>query len=107
MGVIDEAAIDRLFLVSELTKHICVHTKSSEEPAVDASSAGSSLDSTSNENLSHEDAELSDFFPPMMWLLRDFVVSMEDADGNALNPTQYLEVSMYRGEYVCIDNYVV
>ena len=35
MGVIDEAAIDRLFLVSELSKHVCVQTKTrliSEHP---------------------------------------------------------------------------
>lgn len=66
MGVIDEAAIDRLYLVGELSKHISV--------------------------AAHDDAddELASHIPRLMWLLRDFVLDLT-ADGRQLTPDEYME----------------
>ena len=64
--MVDEAAIDRLFLVGELTKHIALSEKKSSE------------------------AELSQFFPPFMWVLRDFSLRLE-RDGREITPREYLD----------------
>ena len=77
MGVIDEAAIDRLFMVSELTKHVCVNSEPPEELE------GSRLESA--------EQELAQHFPPFMWVLRDFVVELINEDGVELSADQYLE----------------
>ncbi|OQS06678.1 guanylate-binding protein [Thraustotheca clavata] len=84
MGVIDEGAIDRLFLVSELTKHVYIQHNSSK-----------------NASLAEEDdlvdgpteTELAPHFPPFVWLLRDFLLDMQE-NGNILTPTAYLERSL-------------
>ena len=73
VGVIDEAAVDRLFLVVELSKHICVQANGAAGAAAAA-----------------RDAELSQFFPPLLWLLRDFVVDLE-ADGVPIDEAEYME----------------
>ena len=57
MGGIDEAALDRLSLVTEMTKHVRVRA---------GSSAGEG------------EAELSDFTPAFLWLLRDFYLTLEE-----------------------------
>ena len=75
MGVIDEAAVDRLYLIGELSKHISVSAAAAEGPAGGGGGA----------------AELASFFPPFLWLLRDFVVDMRDADGQPLAPDAYME----------------
>lgn len=74
MGVIDEAAIDRLYLVAELTKQICVHTT---VPGADGQAADKA-------------SELSQHFPPLLWLLRDFVVDL-CIDGEKISEQQYME----------------
>lgn len=75
MGVIDEGAIDRLYLVSELTKHVCVST----HPTTGSSSAngfGSNNSNAEEAALSDDKLEesraLAPHFPPFVWLLRDF-----------------------------------
>ena len=70
MGVIDEGAVDRLFLVGELTKNIC-------------------LSADIGENAEGREGELSAFFPPFLWLLRDFHQDMEK-DGVAIGLDEYL-----------------
>jgi hypothetical protein len=88
MGVLDEAAIDRLFLVSELAKHVCVHSNEAR-----------STEDDDEDNLEPEarqlaEAELSDFFPPLTWVLRDFVVDLIDDTGAQISSDQYMESAL-------------
>ncbi|ETM01539.1 hypothetical protein L917_01882 [Phytophthora nicotianae] len=90
MGVIDEGAIDRLYLVSELTKHVCV----SAHPGTSSNSFGERAASPEESTLSGDKLEesraLAPHFPPFVWLLRDFLLDMQ-IDGNDLTANQYLE----------------
>jgi hypothetical protein len=92
MGVIDEGAIDRLYLVSELTKHVCLSADTSR-----VASSGQSLESTGSSDddtdALAESRALAPHFPPFVWLLRDFMLDMQ-ADGLALTPNAYLEKSL-------------
>ena len=94
MGVIDEGAIDRLFLVGELTKNICVsanqHLESSEGGSRPEDEANSS---TQPEQPGQTEAELAEFFPPFMWLLRDFSLHMKKG-GETISHSQYLEQAL-------------
>ena len=72
MGGIDEASLDRLSLVTEMTKHIRVR----------ASDGGAS-----------DESELSSFTPSFVWLLRDFYLKLEE-DGRRVSPRDYLETAL-------------
>lgn len=100
MGVIDEGAIDRLFLVSELTKHVCVSADTGHQPAFTSASQNSLLDADQDEMDANglqdsmaESRELAPHFPPFVWLLRDFMLDMQQ-DGASLSPNEYLEKSL-------------
>lgn len=71
MGGIDEAALDRLSLVTEMTKHIRVR----------ASQDKSSV------------AELGQYSPIFLWLLRDFYLELSE-DGRRITPREYLESAL-------------
>ncbi|WIA21574.1 hypothetical protein OEZ85_000766 [Tetradesmus obliquus] len=71
MGGIDEAALDRLSLVTEMTKHIKVRT-----------------------NSKGTDRELREFTPSFLWLLRDFYLRLEDEHGRTVTPNDYLETAL-------------
>ena len=74
MGGIDEAALDRLSLVTEMTKHIRVRS----------AGAGAS-----------DPSELARFSPSFVWLLRDFYLDLDDDEqGGAITPAQYLESAL-------------
>eukprot|EP00887_Chlorella_sp_A99_P005605 scaffold1.g5605.t1 len=72
MGGIDEAALDRLSLVTEMTRHIRVR----------ASGGGAA-----------DESELASFTPAFLWLLRDFYLRLEE-DGRAVSPRDYLETAL-------------
>lgn len=72
MGGIDETSLDRLSLVTEMTKHIRV--RASDGAAADAS-------------------ELASFTPSFLWLLRDFYLKLEE-DGQQVSPRDYLEAAL-------------
>lgn len=72
MGGIDEAALDRLSLVTEMTKHIRVRA---------------------SDGVSADPSELSAFTPSFVWLLRDFYLKLEE-DGRNLTPRDYLESAL-------------
>jgi len=72
MGGIDEAALDRLSLVTEMTKHIHVRAQSSDE------SAGQ---------------ELGRFSPYFLWLLRDFYLDLSE-EGHQITARDYLETAL-------------
>ncbi|XP_008776913.2 guanylate-binding protein 4-like isoform X1 [Phoenix dactylifera] len=71
MGGIDEAALDRLSLVTEMTKHIRVRA-----------TGGRSATS-----------ELWQFSPVFVWLLRDFYLDLVE-DNRKISPRDYLELAL-------------
>ncbi|KAG8490822.1 hypothetical protein CXB51_013994 [Gossypium anomalum] len=71
MGGIDEAALDRLSLVTQMTKHIRVK-------------AGGRTTSAS---------ELGQFSPTFVWLLRDFYLDLVE-DNRKITPRDYLELAL-------------
>ena len=70
-GAIDEASINSLSFVLNLSKTIKIKNNNSNN----------------NEN----ESELAQYFPTLLWLLRDFSLKLEDKDGNVITEKQYLE----------------
>ena len=69
VGAIDENAINSLSFVLNLSKTIkikSIHKEDNEE-------------------------ELAEYFPTLLWLLRDFSLKLEDKNGNVITEKQYLE----------------
>ncbi|KAL3643470.1 hypothetical protein CASFOL_014285 [Castilleja foliolosa] len=71
MGGIDEAALDRLSLVTEMTKHIRVRASGGRSSA----------------------SELGQFSPVFVWLLRDFYLKLVE-DNRKITPRDYLETAL-------------
>ena len=71
-GAIDETAINSLSFVLNLSKTIKIKNNSKK---------------LSEEN----EADLAQYFPTLLWLLRDFSLKLEDKDGNVITEKQYLE----------------
>ncbi|PWA88599.1 guanylate-binding family protein [Artemisia annua] len=71
MGGIDEAALDRLSLVTEMTKHIRVRASGGKTTA----------------------SELGQFSPIFVWLLRDFYLDLAE-DNRKITPRDYLEIAL-------------
>uniref|UniRef100_K3YPH3 GB1/RHD3-type G domain-containing protein n=1 Tax=Setaria italica TaxID=4555 RepID=K3YPH3_SETIT len=71
MGGIDEAALDRLSLVTEMTKHIRVRANGGRSTA----------------------SELGQFSPIFIWLLRDFYLDLVEND-RKITPRDYLEIAL-------------
>ncbi|TVT98189.1 hypothetical protein EJB05_56508, partial [Eragrostis curvula] len=71
MGGIDEAALDRLSLVTEMTKHIRVRANGGRTTA----------------------SELGQFSPIFIWLLRDFYLDLVEND-RKITPRDYLEIAL-------------
>ncbi|WOK99270.1 guanylate-binding protein 3 [Canna indica] len=71
MGGIDEAALDRLSLVTEMTKHIRVRASGGRSTA----------------------SELGQFSPVFVWLLRDFYLDLVE-DNRKITPRDYLELAL-------------
>ncbi|KAH8484509.1 hypothetical protein H0E87_028832 [Populus deltoides] len=71
MGVIDEAALDCLSLVSEMTKHIHVKASGEKDTVPD----------------------LGHFSPVFVWLLRDFYLDLKE-DNTKITPCNYLELAL-------------
>ncbi|CAL9778213.1 unnamed protein product [Musa acuminata subsp. burmannicoides] len=71
MGGIDEAALDRLSLVTEMTKHIRVRASGGKTSA----------------------SELGQFSPVFVWLLRDFYLELAE-DNRKITAREYLEIAL-------------
>lgn len=71
MGGIDEAALDRLSLVTQMTKHIRVRASGGRTAA----------------------SELGQFSPIFVWLLRDFYLDLVE-DNRRITPRDYLELAL-------------
>ena len=72
VGYIDENTINNLSFVLNLSKTIKLKNNSNEE----------------------NEEELAEYFPTLLWLLRDFSLKLEDKDGNVITEKQYLENSL-------------
>ncbi len=75
MGSIDENALQNLSLVINLTKHI--HVKS-----------GAASDAVDPD-------EYSNYFPSLMWVVRDFALQLCDQDGEPITSKEYLEKALH------------
>ena len=84
MGVIDESAIDRLFLVSELSKRILIEKNQVENENVTGKDGKDTKRHNDNSN------KLARYFPRILFCLRDFVLSLEH-NGKPITPDVYLE----------------
>ncbi|WCJ27102.1 Guanylate-binding family protein [Euphorbia peplus] len=71
MGGIDEASLDRLSLVTQMTKHIKVRASGGRSTA----------------------SELGQFSPIFVWLLRDFYLDLVE-DNKRITPRDYLEIAL-------------
>ncbi|KAG0465590.1 hypothetical protein HPP92_019754 [Vanilla planifolia] len=71
MGGIDEAALDRLSLVTQMTKHIRVRASGGRTMA----------------------SELGQFSPVFVWLLRDFYLDLAE-ENRKITPRDYLELAL-------------
>ncbi|XP_059435506.1 uncharacterized protein LOC132168530 isoform X2 [Corylus avellana] len=71
MGGIDETAIDRLSLVTQMTKHIRIRASGGRTTA----------------------SELGQFSPIFVWLLRDFYLDLVE-DNRRITPRDYLELAL-------------
>jgi len=78
MGGIDEASLDRLSLVTEMSKHIRVR-------------AGSGAGGGAGGDESDNNGALASFTPHFLWLLRDFYFELEDDNGRSISAKEYLE----------------
>ncbi|KAM7262928.1 hypothetical protein ACFE04_000611 [Oxalis oulophora] len=72
MGGIDEAALDRLSLVTQMTKHIRVRANDGQNTA----------------------SELGQFSPIFVWLLRDFYLDLVEDNNRKITPRDYLEIAL-------------
>ena len=75
-GAIDETAINTLSFVLNLSKTIKIKN------------------SSNSKNAEENEADLAQYFPTLLWLLRDFSLKLEDKDGNVITEKQYLENSL-------------
>ncbi|KAG2434077.1 hypothetical protein HXX76_007805 [Chlamydomonas incerta] len=124
MGGIDEAALDRLALVTELTRRIRVHGSAAAAAASNGGAAaeaapaaegdktekkkgkgkgpeapspvqhGASSDGAAGGAMLQEVSSLSEFTPSFMWLLRDFYYDLEGEHGVKQSPRDYLETAL-------------
>ena len=75
-GTIDENALNNLSLIVNLSKSL-------------------KLNNNNNNNLfndiENDSVDLNKYFPVMLWILRDFILKLEDQEGNVITAKQYLE----------------
>ena len=74
-GTIDENAINSLSLILNLSKSIKLRD----------------IRGNNNNTGLTEEEEMAKYFPSLLWLLRDFVLKLEDSEGNVITAKQYLE----------------
>ena len=81
IGTIDENALSNLSFILNLSKSLKLKNEQN----------------INNINI-NEDKELAKYFPILFWVLRDFSLKLEDAEGNPINSNQYLENSLTEQE---------
>ena len=81
MGPIDEDALENISLVTNLTKHLRIRaTSESKEEDAPLNIEG--------------DEEIRNYFPTLLWILRDFTLKMVTPKGDPLTSDQYLDQSL-------------
>ena len=90
LGPIDEAALDRLSLVAALTRRIRVRADEGGGGG-GATKRGAPGGSAASAEAASADAELSEFTPSFLWLLRDFYLQLADDRGRSISADDYLE----------------
>ncbi len=99
-GTINESALEQLELVVQCTKTIRVKEGSGGDgklpssPAQQKSKSGVSAAAaaaSASGGGSTEDSELAEHFPHFLWVLRDFALTLQDANGQPISSRQYLE----------------
>jgi hypothetical protein len=70
-GKIDESAIKQLSFISQMSKAIAIRADGADEAS-----------------------DFEDAFPHLLWLLRDFSLSLQGDEGVEMTPTEYLESSL-------------
>ncbi len=75
LGSIDEQALSNLSLVTNISKEIRVNAVMEDE----------------NTDVTKQEADFTEFFPAFLWVVRDFVLQLQDTEGNEINSEQYLE----------------
>lgn len=73
VGAIDESALQNLSLVVNLTKHIHIRSQQNEE--------------TTSE-------EYGAYFPSFLWVVRDFSLKLENAEGETITSKEYIEAAL-------------
>ena len=71
-GAIDENAINSLSFILNLSKNIKIKSANRDD----------------------KEEELAEYFPTLLWLLRDFSLKLEDKDGNTITEKQYLDKAL-------------
>ena len=82
IGGIDEAALDRLSLVTEVTKLVRARA---DESGIGGGGGGRGDGGA---------ATLAPFTPNFLWLLRDFYLDLADETGRRITPGDYLEAAL-------------
>ena len=90
-GSIDEPALANLQVVTEVSRMVRV------QAAAEAPAPRAPWNAPSSDDSEGAGAELSDFFPTFMWVVRDFVLEMRAEDGAALQESEYLEEALRCG----------
>ena len=85
-GTIDENALNNLSLIVNLSKSLKLRTDNSN-------SKKNQTDSNLFNDIENDDSnvDLNKYFPVMLWILRDFILKLEDQEGNVITAKQYLE----------------
>ena len=109
IGKIDEESIGRLSLVANVCKQVRADALGNDDAETHSAKRRRQEDdpvtaeSTTDDSFSHTDDatdqlqqanKLGKYFPAFLWLLRDFSLLMQDAAGNSITPTQYLESAL-------------
>ena len=77
-GTIDENALNNLSLIVNLAKSLKLNKNNKD------SNLFNDIENDSN-------VDLNKYFPVMLWILRDFILKLEDQEGNVITAKQYLE----------------
>ena len=84
---IDEASVQNLGFIANLTKHITVRSSAESGGGGGGGGGAGGASSAAPE-------ELNRFFPNFLWVLRDFVLALVDDNGGDVSSDEYMETSL-------------
>lgn len=86
-GSIDEPALSSLEVVTNVSKMVRIKAK-------DVSPFAGAF----GEEPPEDPQELGDFFPKFLWIVRDFILELRNAQGEEIDESQYLEEALHAQE---------